>query len=634
MIRKSGIRLSVTRIHPKLGQFLKHLETYRVFYFLAAAISINIFSAFSGYTLEHLKLYSHLSFFLFGMFIILSFPLRLVPGIFIGCAALSVILFWINEEKGSLTMMPLTYLDFKITISHPSGLVNAVKAPGWIVHSLIALAAATVLIAVWVAAKSIRNLLVQPDYLVSRRFLLHALAFILLLGSTGVFIKQYTRIVRTYVQTNDVWNNLDLYYLSRALSVWGFLVYSIYLEQTESGDLYNSDKGTAGPTREEIMEAVKKYVNLEDNKTHMKPNIVVVLAESMFNPSDFFRLAKPIENKLFEPNKYTQSLGQLYVNAIGGGTWITEFEFITGMDSRLFGYSGYYTHASISPYINRSFATYLKDRGYVTEVCYAVEASFYNAANAYKNYGIDSFTPDTAGASWNTRDDQLIGAVIESSKQQDKPFMKFIVTIENHSPHECKNFSSKEQFLTAFDGLPGFNNANCVLNEFTRNMQSTERAFLSLIEYLEEQEKLTGRPFVLLIYGDHQPHTFSEFSMPLDYEDIAKYDKFRKDLSERKTFFHIASSIPGVLNCCDKEPPHITVMPTLLSAYVASDYDDLYLDVNLYSYDKCGSDLMGKGISSGAYGLDSAHTVETGTCPVYENLLTAYRNSGIVSNMR
>ncbi len=300
----------------------------------------------------------------------------------------------------------------------------------------------------------------------------------------------------------------------------------------------------------------------------------------------------------------------------------------------MFGYSGYYTHSSLSPYIDESFVTYLKKHGYVTEAYYAVEGEFYNAANAYRNYGFDKFVAGVGQNGWHSTDEQVINSVIGLSGKHDAPFFKFIITTQNHSPHTCRNYSSREQLATTFKGMDDFNDANCILNEFIRNMESTEQAFLSLIDYLEKQEKQTGRPFVLLIYGDHQPHTFSTKSLALGKMSLAEYRKYRKDPNERVTFFHIVSSVPDVLSCCTGPPPHITMMPTLLSAYVASGYDDLYLGVNLYSYGQCGSDFMNDKLSSGAFAEKATQAAQPDMCPVYENLLTAYRSSGIFSYLR
>ncbi len=121
------------------------------------------------------------------------------------------------------------------------------------------------------------------------------------------------------------------------------------------------------------------------------PNIVVVFAESTFNPDWAFTLARPVQSALFSRQRDTQALSGLYVNTIGGGSWITEFESIVGVDSRLFGYSGYYTHSTLSPFVRRSIATYLRDKGYETSAYYSWAGEFYNARRAYANYGFDRF---------------------------------------------------------------------------------------------------------------------------------------------------------------------------------------------------------------------------------------------------
>ncbi|MEQ9618334.1 MAG: sulfatase-like hydrolase/transferase [Deltaproteobacteria bacterium] len=571
-----------------------------------------------------------MGFLLYGVLFIISLPIRLVPVLLISSAALTLGLTVINDRKILLTQSPITFLDFKITALNPQGLINAVKAPPWTIYLLYALAILAVVIVFWVLFHSSRVLSDARRKGTLGRLALNFIALILLVVTGIFFLKQFSHTVQEFVIESDVaWESKDFSDLSKKLSIWGFLYYSYYLEKNESGDYFNSRHSATPPSKKEIEEAVKEFVNLERARPHKKPNIVVVLAESTFNPSDAFRLTKPIKNRLFEPNKYTQAIGPMYVNAVGGGTWITEFESIIGVDSRLFGYSGYYTHASLSPYVSRSFATYLKDHGYSTETYQALEGDFYNAANAYRNYGFDRFYENIGGAGWDTTDEQFIDAVISMSHEEDKPFFKYLVTIQNHSPHRCKNFKDKTQFVTMLKGLDEFNELNCALNEYVLNAKSTSRAFIKLIKYLEEQEKLTGRPFVLLIFGDHQPHTFSKSASVIDYYNSEQYQKFRKNFSERETFFHIVSSIPGVLKCCGGTAPHVTMMPTLLSAYVASDLDDMYLDVNLYSLKNCGPDFLNNEVSHGGYLFNAPETPQTGKCPVYENLLNAYRNAEI-----
>lgn len=616
---------------PKLTQIIRHLISCRQFYILIVALSFIIFNSLSAYPLEHLKRYSYLSFTLFGLLIILSFPIRLIPGVFICGAVLTSVLTYINEQKVALTRMPLTFLDFKISMSNPEGVIEAVEASNWTVYALAVLGLVFLFMSLRALVPYARRLTVGKDISAVRLFRLKFLAFVFLLISIVIFSTQYIKIVKESMSVNvntTFWYDETFAYLARDLTIWGFIIYSYHLEQIDSGDYYDSSKGDLPPTDGEIREAVEAYLNNNGGTSIEKPNIIVVLAESTFNPSDGFSLSEPLQNQLFLPNKYTQAIGQMYVNAVGGGTWITEFESMTGIDSRLFGYTGFYTHMSLSPNVKESFITYLRNHGYITEAYYAIEGDFYNAANAYKNYGFDVFLDNIGNAGWSSTDEQVIDSIINISKPTDKPFFKYIVTIENHTPHKCKNFGKLEDFVTTFDGLDEFNEANCILNEYIRLTKSTERAYLKLIEYLENQEKLTGRPFVLLIFGDHIPSTFE---MGEELQDDSIFKKYRINNIDRKTFFHIASSIPDVLDCCGDISPHVTLMPTLLSAYVASNPDELYLGVNLYNYRNCGSDFLNNKKSSGVYGtISPEEEKKLGKCSVYEKLLTSYRNSGIL----
>ena len=85
------------------------------------------------------------------------------------------------------------------------------------------------------------------------------------------------------------------------------------------------------------------------------------------------------------------------VNTIGGGSWVSEFEVLTGVDSRIFGYQGFYTHYYIAPKVKNSFSEYLANKGYNTAAFYPIEGSFYNADKAFNR--MDSESLLTAGRS-------------------------------------------------------------------------------------------------------------------------------------------------------------------------------------------------------------------------------------------
>ncbi len=138
--------------------------------------------------------------------------------------------------------------------------------------------------------------------------------------------------------------------------------------------------------------------------------------------------------------------------------------------------------------------------------------SFYNAKSAYGYYGFDwFFDSETLGLSgkWSVADERVIEAVIGASKSEhDSPFFKYILTVANHAPHRCDQFSDVTRQVVQFESAERTDPRNCVLNEYVHLTDSTGRAFSELVSYLREIERTTGRPFVALLFGDHQPPTF------------------------------------------------------------------------------------------------------------------------------
>jgi hypothetical protein len=149
----------------------------------------------------------------------------------------------------------------------------------------------------------------------------------------------------------------------------------------------------------------------------------------------------------------------------------------------------------------------------------------------------------------------------------------------------------------------------------------------SLVDYLGGIEARTGRPFVLLVFGDHQPHTFASTG-GFQYD----YSALRKVADTRTTFFHFISSVPGrQLRCCPAVPS-AAVLPTLLSGFVATSADDVYLGMNLWLHARCGSDSVQVDFGNFMERLNSRDVDRrTADCrKAYERALNGYRNSGVV----
>jgi hypothetical protein len=238
--------------------------------------------------------------------------------------------------------------------------------------------------------------------------------------------------------------------------------------------------------------------------------------------------------------------------------------------------------------VDQSIALYMRQHGYRTSAFFPHGGDFYNARNAYANYGFETVldSGDLGRGAWMETDREVADSVRTAlGPAPSAPFFSYVLFIENHSPHDCAA-GHAAGFAVRFVDTQEFT-PNCALHEYLRRLESTTTAVQSLQRYLADIEARTGRPYVLLVFGDHQPHTFSSTG-GIQHD----YSALRKIADPRLTFFHIISSVPGVkLRCC-AITPSAAMLPTLLSGYVAESPDDVYLGINLWLHARCGTDAV------------------------------------------
>ena len=533
-------------------------------------------------------------------------------------------LYYVNRTKIALTQLPVTFIDFAILAKDPQGFFNAMYFSKTKSLALLAAAAGVLLAAGFMVVYSCA----RPKLMVRRPRMVQIGSMTIFLALLSLFAGFYVRSVDAYLQKRTfAWNPTGVAKLSGQLGVYGFLLYSYALDRSHTGAYFTRGFDTPPPTPEEIADAARLFVHLHAPGPRDLPNIMIVLAESTFDFNAAFKLSHPVRNELFEANDDTRALGPIYPNAIGGGTWLSEFETLVGMDERLFGYAGYYTHSSLSPFVKKSFVTYLRGKGYSTITFYPTEGDFYNARSAFTRYGFERFV-DVRGLGikghWRATDADIAEAVIARGglERLPEPFFAYVDFLENHAPHPCDHFKEASQFFTTFAGPAGFGQ-NCELNEYIRRAKSSEEGFKRLLAFMRETRARTGRPYVLLVFGDHQPHTFTSSDPGWTRYD---YTGFRTDVSPRQTFFHVMSSLPDVMSCCRAGIPHLSLLPTLLSAYTATAPEDLYLGVNFFVYQHCGSDLV-PGESQGFNTSLNGENAPVKPCDVFDKVLSSYHLS-------
>ncbi|MBO1904702.1 sulfatase-like hydrolase/transferase [Microvirga sp. 3-52] len=144
------------------------------------------------------------------------------------------------------------------------------------------------------------------------------------------------------------------------------------------------------------------------------PDLVFVHLESTFDPNllEEYSRAPGYLSRMAAEGEQRSLGGSLLVNTYGGGSWISEFELLCGINHALFGDAGLYPHLFVSPFLKGCIPAYLKSQGYRTFAIYTTDPFFAGAGTGFRNYGVDTFL-----------DNQAVGAPVHWREQRDIYFI-------------------------------------------------------------------------------------------------------------------------------------------------------------------------------------------------------------------
>ena len=271
-----------------------------------------------------------------------------------------------------------------------------------------------------------------------------------------------------------------------------------------------------------ILDKVEKEKNIPVTNKDDLPDIVVILNESVFDPSKLdYDFADKLKFEFFQNGKYTKYSGILNVNTFGGSSWISEYEINTGVPHKSFSGPSYMPFITLVPHTNNSIMSYLRSIGYRVEVLYPVDKNFSLAMDAYTKLGsheiTDIYEYGFEPESWGHIPDKMIGDMIIDAldRNPEKPKYLFAATMLNHGPHSSFFPDNIGCSLSMNDQLCS------KLNDYIARLAKTNEDQLDLIEKLMKRKKKT----IIVNFGDHLP-SFEGFSTQLRFtRDIKNYFK-------------------------------------------------------------------------------------------------------------
>lgn len=261
-----------------------------------------------------------------------------------------------------------------------------------------------------------------------------------------------------------------------------------------------------GYNEDAIAAIVEKAQEQEAAGETIKPNIIVVLSESFWDPTIIPGLKfsrDPIPNFHALSKKYPS--GWLLSPQYGGGTANVEFEVLTGNTLRFLpqgsiAYNQFITHEV------DSLASIAARQGYTSTAISPFHNWYFNARKVYEYFGfqkyipIEFFKPNYSGP--YIADDEVAHHIItETSKSSGSDFV-FANTMENHFHYYPGKFEAN---TIKVEGVTG--ESKGMFETLAQGLQGADAMLGRLVDHYTK----SGEPTIIVFFGDHLPYLGDEY---------------------------------------------------------------------------------------------------------------------------
>ena len=326
-----------------------------------------------------------------------------------------------------------------------------------------------------------------------------------------------------------------------------------------------------------------------------KPNIVVILEESTFQPE--------MINAFKAKGEFFKAAYPLKVHTAGGSTWVQEISFLHGVAPPLYG-NGWRAINLFAPgHLDGRIARQLAEQGYATKTIYPIAGRFYGGQRFHQQLGIQDFIdckamPECTKRKWNKLPDEIFfDEAVKQLKLTERPVFEFIATMRQHSPHE-KGIGYDPSRCGE-----GLNPEQCsIMLDYDARLKLSLKAYEGLLAQLKKLPERT----IVVAFGDHIP---GDVAAHFTEDQFYKQDRFR-------TFFNVWDSEKGyvthkVLDGQAFETIDIAMLDALTLRYAG--FESRYLTDKLVHMQECSGGFCGFGIDN--VGNDNTALTQLQTSP-------------------
>ena len=420
---------------------------------------------------------------------LLYFIIGKISASFVVTNTLLSVLLLINHFKIKFRDEPLNTTDFSLGKEAK----NIIQNYDITVDGIVILVIIVCALSFWFVIKNIRNK--RPNILVSLIGIIITAAL-----SAGAYNVIYSN-TRLY---NALLSNLGIYHETTIVSSKG-LVYSLLNSSTEMK--YHKPDGYSADKAREILGRYDDYKLPEDT-----PNVIAIMCEAFTDMQDWENVEFVDENPYYYYNylKSKSCYGHIFVPGFGGGTAMSEFEFLTGNNTSAISSSMPTAYKTLITDSSYSIAQEFKELGYEAKAMHPGYPWFYNRQNVYGRLGFDSFTSrdDLTGeipTTCNYANDSVAADMIVNDfnrhleENPDTGYFNFTVTIQNHGPYYDNHLVYGKEYIAKTEDMTDAE--YYIINNYLSGIESAGNFLGTLYTYINTIDE----PTVLFFFGDHLP---------------------------------------------------------------------------------------------------------------------------------
>lgn len=263
------------------------------------------------------------------------------------------------------------------------------------------------------------------------------------------------------------------------------------------------------PDRESQETRVHAFAEDIPNPEDIQPNIITVMSESYADLVKILDLdvnEDPLAGLYAMDNDHTAH-GFVHVNTVGGGTSISEWEYLTGLNC--VDFSVYRVPFIMDMQKNYAFTSSLMYTPYRKVFMHPFRTTGWNRPNVYQalNYDEILFEKDFKNLDDNDRvrkyvsDDTLTDEIISLMERTKEPLFSMNVTMQNHGDYlpESGDVTRNIKFQSDMEMTEEEQDK---LELFLNLQKLSTDALVKLVDYLEAHPE---NPTILVFFGDHYP---------------------------------------------------------------------------------------------------------------------------------